>query len=110
MFNNTVTDNSCSMRINAVNGTLVKNYKDSFFRRFHMKSKFAEQVLSENPTMSTQVTNGYGAKYSQNKPIVVLQVMLCGEGELIAEIMWKDDFDKMFKIIEEVQPESEDKE
>lgn len=104
MFNS--YDINQKVEINAISGTLVKNYKDSFFRRFHMKSKFAEQVLSENPTMSTQVTDEYGAKYSQNKPIVVLQVMLCGEGELIAEIMWKEDFDKMY----EMQTESEDKE
>ena len=103
MFNSYNTNQK--VEINAINGTLVKNYKDSFFIRFHMKSEFAEQALTENPTMSIQVTNEYGAKYSQNKPIVVLQVMLCGNGELIAEIMWKKDFDEMY----EMQIESENK-
>lgn len=103
MFNS--HSNNQKVEINAVSGTLVKNYKDSFVLRFHMQSKCAEQVLSENPTMPTQITNEYGAKYSQNKPIVVLQVMLCGDGELIAEIMWKEDFDKMY----EMQIESGDK-
>lgn len=38
--------------------------------------------------------------------VVVLQVMLCGNDEFLAEIMWKDDFDKMF----EPMAESENKE
>jgi len=74
-----------SIKINAISGTIVKNYRKSFILRFHMKSSMAENVLSENPSI-------------YRKPIVVLQVMLCGDEELLAEIMWKDDFDEIFKV------------
>ena len=35
-----------------------------------------------------------------SKPAVVLQVMLCGGEQLLAEVMWKEDFDKMFGGVE----------
>lgn len=28
--------------------------------------------------------------------MVVLQTMLCGDGMVLAELMWKDDFDELF--------------
>ena len=49
----------------------------------------AESILSKNPLMRKN--------YSGEEPVVVLQVMLCGDGELLAEVMWKDDFDEIFK-------------
>ena len=66
------------VNINAVNGTIVKNYKDSFFKRFHLNSSFASNVLCP------------GSNY------VVLQMMMCGDMEVIAELMFKDDFEKIF--------------
>ena len=54
-----------------------------------MKSSMAESILSKNPLMRKN--------YSGEEPVVVLQVMLCGDGELLAEVMWKDDFDEIFK-------------
>ena len=107
-------DNSASFKnsihINAVGGTLVKNYKDSFFLRFHMKSDLAERLLTKEPTMckrKEEYKNLYGEWLTKKimEPVVVLQVMLCGNDEFLAEIMWKDDFDKMF----EPMAESEDK-
>ena len=90
MFN--TFSNSQTVNINAVSGTIVKNYKDSFIVKFHTKSKMADTLLDENPRM---------IKRGNYEDAVVLQVMLCGEQELMAEVMWKEDFDKMF--------ESEDK-
>lgn len=81
-----------SIKINAVSGTLTKNYKDSFIVRFHTKSKTADQILSCSPCICMK---------GLEKPVVVLQVMLCADNELIAEIMWKSDFDNMFKIEED---------
>jgi len=48
-----------------------------------MKSILANELIGTYPNMD-------------NTPVVVLQVMLCGDGELIAEVMWKDDFDRLF--------------
>lgn len=41
MFNNNsykAGDVNTTLNINAISGTLVKNYKDSFFQRFHLQS------------------------------------------------------------------------
>jgi hypothetical protein len=97
MFNSYAVSNPQTVNINAVSGTIVKNYKDSFILRFTMRSDMASRIFDSNPTV--KLNNG------SYKSVVVLQVMLCGEQELIAEVMWKEDFDKMFE-----PQESEDKE
>lgn len=88
-----------TIHINAVNGTIVKNYKDSFILRFHMKSTMAEHLLSKEPCL---------IRNDRYKPAVVLQVMLCGEQEFLAEVMWKDDFDKIFEPKAESETEKND--
>lgn len=92
MFNSYSVDNSQQLNINAVSGTLVKNYRDSFILRFHMKSSMADLILDRHPKLKED--DYRDAKY---KPVVVLQVMLCGEQELLAEVMWKEDFDKLYE-------------
>jgi len=92
MFNSYNVSNPQTVNINAVSGTIVKNYKDSFILRFHMKSQMADTILDKNPRLQKR-----DYRDSEYKPIVVLQVMLCGEQELMAEVMWKEDFDKMFE-------------
>ena len=92
MFNSYNVSNPQTVNINAVSGTIVKNYKDSFILRFHMKSEMGDIILDRNPRLKER--NSRDSKY---KPVVVLQVMVCGEQELLAEVMWKEDFDKMFE-------------
>lgn len=91
MFNSYNVSNPQAVNINAVSGTIVKNYKDSFMLRFHMKSEMAETILDRNPRLKKDM---YSREYKQ---IVVLQVMLCGEQQFLAEVMWKEDFDKMYE-------------
>ena len=98
MFNSYNVSNPQTVNINAVSGTIVKNYKDSFILRFHMNSEMANVIFDINPKLKS----GYSER--SYKPIVVLQVMLCGEKQLMAEVMWKEDFDKMY----EPQAESEE--
>lgn len=100
MFNSYNVSNPQTVNINAVSGTIVKNYKDSFILRFNMRSEMANAIFDKNPRLKRG--NFRDSDYEQ---IVVLQVMLCGEQELLAEIMWKEDFDKLF----EQKVESEDK-
>ena len=99
MFNSYNVSNPQAVNINAVSGTIVKNYKDSFILRFHMKSGMANTIFDVNPRLKKG--DFHDSKY---KPIVVLQVMLCSEQELLAEVMWKEDFDKLY----ESQAESEE--
>lgn len=85
MFNSYSSNNS--IKINAVSGTIVKNYRKSFILRFNMESSMANCILSSNPSIN---------RYRDEIPVVVLQVMLCGDKEFLAEIMYKDDFDEIF--------------
>lgn len=86
------------MQINAVSGTLVKNHPKSFFKRFHTNSPYAERIFSHEPYFETEETVTYShttetyKKTIQNKAII-LQVMLCGESEFIAEIVRLDDYE-----------------
>ena len=89
MFNSYSVQNPQTVKINAVSGTIVKNYRDSIILRFHMKSRTADGLFNINPHISD-----YGRKI----PVIVLQVMLCGEQELLAEVMRKSDFNKMFDM------------
>lgn len=81
MFN--TTSNNTNLKINATPGTITKTYRKSFIERFNIHSNFANSVLDVNPTI-------------WNKPVVVLQCMTIGDGELIAEIIFKEDFDALF--------------
>ena len=75
-------------KINAVSGTLVKTFRKSFFKRFHMNSTMAKYIFdTHKPRLS----------YDDGE-IIVLQTMLCGEGEFLAEIMYKEDYDELFNV------------
>ena len=102
-------NNPQTVDINAVGGTIIKNYRDSFMVRFNMKSKTGEALLCKDPTMVKRIERHIDNTHCSweeeiKESVVVLQVMLCGEQELLAEVMWKEDFDKMF----EPQVESEE--
>jgi hypothetical protein len=94
-------NNPQTVDINAVSGTLVKNYKDSFILRFHMKSELAKKLLDKEPKLVRRIIKhgDYPREWEEKviEPVVVLQLMLCGEQELLAEVMWKEDFDKMYE-------------
>ena len=87
MFNQYDVNNS--IKINAISGTIVKNYAKSFILRFGMRSIMSDMLFTESPSLKI---------YGKEKSVVVLQVMLCGEEELLAEVMWKSDFDELFSI------------
>jgi hypothetical protein len=94
MFNTNNTYSSSisnnNLNINAITGTILKNYKDSFFLRFHLKSSLGETLLSRTPTLKQE---SYPYK---NIDVVIIQMMMCGDMDVIAELMWKEDFDKLY--------------
>jgi len=83
MLNNT-TKISVSNHVNAVSGNIIKTYKESYFQRFHLKSRLSDDLLKEG---------------SSN---VVIQLMVCGDMEVIAEIMPKERYNR---LINEIQNE-----
>lgn len=88
MFNSYNTNQK--VEINAVSGTLVKNYKDSFILKFTSGSQMADKLFDINPRVKVNSHT--------ELPVVVLQVMVSGNNELVAEVMWKKDFDKMYEM------------
>ena len=109
VHNSSTNNNNQVLNISAVGGTLVKTYRNSFFKRFNMKSELAMQVFdSENPHILfveehlSREVNMFTGRYDEirneeRRPVVVIQTMLCVNNELMAELMWKEDFDKMFE-------------
>ena len=69
---------STNLKINACSGGIYKTYKESWFERFHLKSSRSEKLLSNN-------------EYSH---IIVLQMVICGDMEVMAELITKQDFEK----------------
>ena len=86
MFNNYAVNvgGSSNTSINAVSGTVVKNHPYSFFKRFHLNSKYAKKILGPTPM--------YTVGYSDIKA-VVLQVMVVGDMEVVAEIVDEGKYD-----------------
>ena len=62
-----------------------------------MNSRMADYVFdSEEPRLTD-----YG------KEIVVLQVMLCGDEEFLTELIYKEDYDVMFNIENDLKESGE---
>lgn len=76
---------SQNIEVNAVSGTLIKNYAKSFFRQFSMHGVTANNIFGSCPKLD-------------GKNIVVIQCMVVPNDYYLAEIMWKSDFNKIFEL------------
>ncbi len=88
-----------NFHINAVCGTLVKNYEKSYFLRFQLGSSLEKNLINRKPTVYDETYGDW--KSSHRKPVVVVQVMCIGgeNGDMfMAEVIDKDDFDKFHNI------------
>lgn len=111
MFNSTYVrggDNNTNIDINSVSGTLVKNYKKSFFFKCKEDSVEAERLFSPinshiyvsrdtNGAVKGSERRGSGEYTIYYKNTVVLQTMILANGVLLNEVIWQDDFDDIFK-------------
>lgn len=79
MFNTHTQNLSVSNHVNAVTGNIVKTYRDSYFKRFHLKSQISDIL------------------FSPNADTIVIQMTLCGDMDVIAELISKKKYDEMFK-------------
>ena len=103
MFNNySYKGGNVTTNINAVTGAILKNHPMSWFERFHLKSKRAEALLTEGGHKAFDKKwhsgNGYADGYytdaeNHDKNIVVLQMIICGEMEVIAECVYAKDLE-----------------
>lgn len=91
LYNSTYVRNGGTtnhVEINSVNGTLVKNYRKSFFYMCKADGSDAARLFHPN---GSYIAIGY-----DRKDVIVLQTMVIANNMLLNEVMWKDDFEQMF--------------
>jgi hypothetical protein len=79
-----------NLKINACSGGIYKTCKESWFVRFHLQSGYAEKLLVSNPNIWLETEE-------KHITVIVLQMVICGEMEVIAELIKKEDYDKYFE-------------
>ena len=105
MFN-TYNAGNTNLKINACSGGIYKTYKESWFINFHLDSPLSNKILRKE---GCYYRPGYGYstdKYSlaesgnrgleKVKEVEILQMIICGDKEVIAEVILKEDFEKYF--------------
>jgi hypothetical protein len=86
MLNNTNTYNNTNLKIQACSGGIYKSHNKSWFERFHLTSKLAERLLCKDPIR----------EWNYNTiDVVVLQMVICGDMQVIAEIIKKEDYENI---------------
>ena len=102
MFNSNSYSNTCkptqSVQINAVTGAILKNHPKSWFERFHLKSPKADSLLARGGHRATEkvYNKQYGFEVNEDKPdkdIIVLQMVICGDMEVISELVYRKDYE-----------------
>lgn len=97
---NTPTYNN-NLKINACSGGIYKTYKESWFTRFNLKSEIAEVLFKsyDNEIKTSPDTYDEGHYTSVHKePVIILQMVICGDMEVIAELIKEKDFNKYFEV------------
>jgi hypothetical protein len=96
MFNTYHAGNHTNnVNINAVTGAILKNHPKSWFERFNLKSDRAIQLLQEGGDTGKELVRGqYSTWYKDNpeKAITVLQMVICGDMEVMAELVYTKDY------------------
>lgn len=92
MFNTYHAGNHTNnIKINAVAGAILKNHPKSWFERFHLKSQLAKELLKEGGFTYPQ----YHDK-EDKVGITVLQMVICGDMEVMAELVYTKDYEQSF--------------
>ena len=91
MFNSYHAGNT-SIKINAVTGAILKNHPKSWFERFNLNSNRANRLLSEGGDRGCEWT-GYRYKDNPDNAITVLQMVICGDMEVMAELVYTKDYE-----------------
>lgn len=97
MFDYTSMHNTQNIKINAVTGAILKNHPKSWFERFHLNSERAKSLLCEGGHSATKRTynDDFRCSMTEKDPennIIVLQMVICGDMEVIAECVHEKDY------------------
>ncbi|WP_075810306.1 hypothetical protein [Clostridium perfringens] len=97
MFNNNIglsNKNIVSNHINAITGAITKTYTKSFFLRFNLKSEMAERLLDHDPCYYYKEE---GDCWSTRHSVKVLQMVMCGDMEVLAEVIFENDYNEILE-------------
>lgn len=98
MFNTYHAGNHTSnVNINAVTGAILKNHPKSWFERFHLNSPRAKELFTEGGHHATKKEYDYEYHYDRtvanpDKDITILQMVICGDMEVMAELVYTKDY------------------
>ena len=86
-----------NIKINAVTGAILKNHPSSWFEQFRLDSKRAQELLTVGGHHATKrVYNEYWSYYEAEddpeKDIIILQMVICGDMEVMAELVYRKDY------------------
>jgi hypothetical protein len=90
--NHTCTNN---IKINAVTGAILKNHPKSWFERFHLNGERAKVLLVEGGDTGKELVKGQYSTWLKDNPeraITVLQMVICGDMEVMAELVYTKDY------------------
>lgn len=89
MFNSYHAGNT-NIKINAVTGAILKNHPKSWFERFHLTSDRAKALLAEGGHKAYRY---YNKDRNPERDITVLQMVICGDMEVMAELVYTQDYE-----------------
>lgn len=106
MFN-TYNAGDTNLKINACSGGIYKTYKESWFINFSLNSNMAGKIFRKKgcyyrpgygySTDKYDLVNSGNKGLEEVKEVEILQMVICGDKEVIAELILKEDFEKYFE-------------
>lgn len=87
-------NNNFNYNINAVSGTIRKSHFKSIITKVKLNDTLLDKVKPRYSITTTQYRdNRYDSyKTSTDYPVIILQVMLCGNDECLVEFVKEEDF------------------
>lgn len=93
-----------TLKINACSGGIYKTYPESWFKCFHLQSPITDILFKKENVYYDVIKDKYYDKhFSDVEEILILQMVICGDMEVIAELILKKDFERYCNKIEEEQ-------
>ena len=78
-------------KINACSGGIYKTYKESFFIQFQLYSKIGDVLFNRE-----RHYGNYDWEEKEYGNLVILQMLICNETEILAEVIKYEDFNNYF--------------
>lgn len=102
LYSDNSVRNNNELNINACSGGIYKTYKESWVTRFNLKSSLAETLFkpydNKMKVEADTSKSGYCGYYTveHKEPVIIIQMIICGDMEVIAEVIKEKDFIKYF--------------